>query len=61
MPFVVLEKYESSEGRSPGEATLSDIPAVLAQRNDMCSRMVHHCLLTILILVHSAPDVYLVW
>ncbi|KAK3143299.1 hypothetical protein QOZ80_4AG0298650 [Eleusine coracana subsp. coracana] len=35
----VLENYESSEGRSPGETTLSDAPAVLAQRKDMCDRM----------------------
>jgi hypothetical protein len=46
MPFAVLEHFESSEGRSPGEATLSDIPAVLAQRKDMCDRMVQHCLLS---------------
>ncbi|TVU16687.1 hypothetical protein EJB05_40262 [Eragrostis curvula] len=35
----VLENYESSEGRSPGETTLSDMPAVLARRKDMCDRM----------------------
>ncbi|GJN25960.1 hypothetical protein PR202_gb13850 [Eleusine coracana subsp. coracana] len=36
----VLENYESSEGRSsPGETTLSDAPAILAQRKDMCDRM----------------------
>jgi hypothetical protein len=38
--FVVLENYELSEGRSPGETTLSDIPAVLARRKDMCDNMV---------------------
>ncbi|CAN6371986.1 unnamed protein product, partial [Urochloa humidicola] len=32
----VLENYELSEGRTPGETTLSDIPAVLARRKDMC-------------------------
>ena len=35
----VLENYELSEGRSPGEASLSDLPAVLAWRKDMCDRM----------------------
>uniref|UniRef100_A0A453E258 Uncharacterized protein n=1 Tax=Aegilops tauschii subsp. strangulata TaxID=200361 RepID=A0A453E258_AEGTS len=35
----VLESYELSEGREPGETTLSDLPAVLAQRKDMCDRM----------------------
>jgi hypothetical protein len=36
-----LENYELSEGRSPGETTLSDIPAVLASRKDMCDNMVN--------------------
>ncbi|CAO2141718.1 unnamed protein product [Urochloa humidicola] len=35
----VLENYELSEGRTPGETTLSDIPAVLARRKDMCDKM----------------------
>ncbi|VAI77317.1 unnamed protein product [Triticum turgidum subsp. durum] len=35
----VLESYESSEGRDPGETSLSDLPAVLARRKDMCDRM----------------------
>ncbi|KAM3192229.1 hypothetical protein ACQJBY_069455 [Aegilops geniculata] len=35
----VLESYESSEGRNPGETSLSDLPAVLALRKDMCDRM----------------------
>ncbi|KAM3212517.1 hypothetical protein ACQJBY_065523 [Aegilops geniculata] len=35
----VLESYESSEGRDPGETSLSDLPAVLALRKDMCDRM----------------------
>ncbi|CAN6168989.1 unnamed protein product [Urochloa humidicola] len=35
----VLENYELSEGRSPGETTLSDIPAVLARMKDMCNKM----------------------
>uniref|UniRef100_A0A804NLF1 THIF-type NAD/FAD binding fold domain-containing protein n=1 Tax=Zea mays TaxID=4577 RepID=A0A804NLF1_MAIZE len=35
----VLEDYELSEGRSPGETTLSDIDAVLARRKDMCDKM----------------------
>lgn len=38
--FAVLEDYELSEGRSPGETTLSDIDAVLARRKDMCDKMV---------------------
>ncbi|XP_047067485.1 SUMO-activating enzyme subunit 1A-like isoform X2 [Lolium rigidum] len=35
----VLESYELSEGREPGETSLSDLPAVLALRKDMCDRM----------------------
>ncbi|CAL5085901.1 unnamed protein product [Urochloa decumbens] len=35
----VLENYELSEGCSPGETTLSDIPAVLARMKDMCNKM----------------------
>ncbi|KAM3347028.1 hypothetical protein ACQJBY_021169 [Aegilops geniculata] len=35
----VLESYELSEGRDPGETGLSDLPAVLAWRKDMCDRM----------------------
>ncbi|WVZ51713.1 hypothetical protein U9M48_002828 [Paspalum notatum var. saurae] len=35
----VLENYELSEGRSPGETTLSDMPAVLARMKDMCDKM----------------------
>ncbi|XP_044354471.1 uncharacterized protein [Triticum aestivum] len=35
----VLESYELSEGREPGETTFCDLPAVLAQRKDMCDRM----------------------
>ncbi|PAN42527.1 hypothetical protein PAHAL_8G163000 [Panicum hallii] len=35
----VLENYELSEGRSPGETTLSDIAAVLSRRKDMCDKM----------------------
>ncbi|CAN6226289.1 unnamed protein product, partial [Urochloa humidicola] len=35
----VLENYELSEGRSPGETTPSDIPAVLARMKDMCNKM----------------------
>ncbi|KAL6890155.1 hypothetical protein ACP4OV_008918 [Aristida adscensionis] len=35
----VLENHELSEGRIPGDATLSDLPAVLARRKDMCERM----------------------
>ncbi|CAM0905461.1 unnamed protein product [Alopecurus aequalis] len=35
----VLESYELSEGRDPGETSLSDLPAVLARRKDMCDRM----------------------
>ncbi|KAL6654964.1 hypothetical protein ACP70R_008429 [Stipagrostis hirtigluma subsp. patula] len=35
----VLENYELSEGRSPGDTTLSDAPAVLARRKDMCEKM----------------------
>jgi ubiquitin-like 1-activating enzyme E1 A len=40
MLFSVLESYELSEGREPGETSLSDLPAVLALRKDMCDRMV---------------------
>ncbi|EEE52135.1 hypothetical protein OsJ_33963 [Oryza sativa Japonica Group] len=35
----VLENYESSEGRNACEASLSDRPAVLALRKDMCDKM----------------------
>ncbi|KAG2557718.1 hypothetical protein PVAP13_8NG253100 [Panicum virgatum] len=35
----VLENYELSKGYNPGETTLSDIPAVLSQRKDMCDKM----------------------
>uniref|UniRef100_I1R0C6 THIF-type NAD/FAD binding fold domain-containing protein n=2 Tax=Oryza glaberrima TaxID=4538 RepID=I1R0C6_ORYGL len=35
----VLENYESSEGRNACEASLSDLPAVLALRKDMCDKM----------------------
>jgi len=35
----VLESYELSEGRDPGETSLSDLPAVLARRKEMCDRM----------------------
>uniref|UniRef100_A0A8I6XK59 Ubiquitin-like 1-activating enzyme E1A n=1 Tax=Hordeum vulgare subsp. vulgare TaxID=112509 RepID=A0A8I6XK59_HORVV len=35
----VLESYELSEGRNPGETALSDLPAILAWRKDMCDRM----------------------
>ncbi|TVU25368.1 hypothetical protein EJB05_27862 [Eragrostis curvula] len=35
----VVENYELSEGRGPGETTLSDMPAVLARRKDMCDKM----------------------
>ncbi|KAE8777402.1 SUMO-activating enzyme subunit 1A [Hordeum vulgare] len=35
----VLESYESSEGRDPGETSLSDLPALLARKKDMCDRM----------------------
>lgn len=38
--FAVLEDYELSERRSPGETTLSDMHAVLARRKDMCDKMV---------------------
>ncbi|OEL22866.1 Xylulose kinase [Dichanthelium oligosanthes] len=38
----VLENYELSEGRSPGETTLSDTPAVLARMKDMCDKMSLH-------------------
>ena len=40
-PFAVLENYELSKGYGPGETTLSDIPAVLSQRKDMCDKMVY--------------------
>uniref|UniRef100_A0A0D9XSA6 Ubiquitin-like 1-activating enzyme E1A n=1 Tax=Leersia perrieri TaxID=77586 RepID=A0A0D9XSA6_9ORYZ len=36
----VLENYELSEGRSACEASLSDLPAVLALRKDMCDKMI---------------------
>jgi len=53
--FAVLEDYELSEGRSPGETTLSDIHAVLARRKDMCDKMV----LTCLNLAHIPSDFYM--
>ena len=48
-----MESYELSEGRNPGETGLSDLPAVLAWRKDMCDRMVQLLLFVVLCVIES--------
>ncbi|XP_043724752.1 SUMO-activating enzyme subunit 1B-1-like [Telopea speciosissima] len=32
----VIERFEESEGRNPGEVSVSDLPSVLKMRNELC-------------------------
>lgn len=42
---AVIERFELSEGRNPGDITISDLPLILKMRKELCDAQVRwlHC------------------
>lgn len=39
---IVLEQFEEAEGRSPGEISIADLPAVLKLKKELCEANVRN-------------------